>query len=282
VGNSTSPEHWNFYEWTPGFEGIEKGEYSGQNGRLDAAYNLYLIEALRNSIEMGEIIGGKNIDVFKRAYQQIAGAFNSIFWNNEKRLYASFSDNGILSHYSQLVQALAIREKIVPEQHKMELCESIKHSSGLTQSELSSKLIIYESLLEASPENINYVLNDIKNVFGGMCENGATSLWEAAQGADAFEGAGSLCHGWSSVFNYLAGACLLGIKPLKPGFAEFLVRPLESYLSSVNGIVKTPAGEIEISCTKTQEEIIIKLRHPKSLIPIFDLPPKAKITVIKV
>lgn len=280
VENSTSPEHWNFYEWTEGFEGIEKGGYSGQNGRLDAAYNLYLLEAIRCAVSMGNIINSSAVKRFWEAYEKIYGSFNGIFWDKDKRLYASFCENGKLNHYSQLVQALAIREGVVPQRYLTDLSESIKTSAKLTQSEVSSKMTVYESLLNVSDENINYVLEDIKRVFGYMIDKGATSLWETQNGAAAFERAGSLCHGWASVFNYIAGAYLLGIKPEKPGFSEFSVRPLMSSLSSVSGVVKTVEGDIELSCTRTERELIIKLRHPKSCKPKFELPPGAKVRFI--
>jgi hypothetical protein len=32
-----------------------------------------------------------------------------------------------------------------------------------------------------------------------MLDNGATSFYETEEGADAFDKAGSLCHGWSSI-----------------------------------------------------------------------------------
>ncbi len=280
VENSTSPEHWNFYEWTAGFEGIEKGIYSGQNGRLDAAYNLYLLEAIRCALDMGMVINSSSVKKFSAAYDKIYHSFNDIFWDSDKRLYASFRENGKLGHYSQLVQALAIREAVVPARYIAELSEAIKTSPQLTQSEVSSKVIVYESLLNVSDENINYVLDDVKRVFGGMIDKGATSLWETQQGADAFERAGSLCHGWASVFNYIAGAYLLGIKPLKPGFSEFTVRPLMSFLSNISGIVRTVEGDIEVSCTRTDQELIIKLRHPKAFKPKFELPRGLKVRFI--
>lgn len=280
VGNSTSLEHWNFYEWSAGFEGIEEGGYSGQNGRLDAAYNLYLLEALKCALIMGEVINNSSLEKFSAAYNKIFCSFNKIFWDEEKKLYASFSESGKLSHYSQLIQALAIRAGVVPIACITELSHSIKVNSKLIQSEISNKLMIYESLLNASDENIDYVLEDLRLVFGPMIENGATSLWETRLGSDAFEGAGSLCHGWASVFCYIAGAYLMGIKPLKPGFLEFSVHPLITCLPNLSGIVKTPAGEIEISYTKTDQELILKLRYPKSLTPKFDLPQGIKVRFI--
>lgn len=38
---------------------------------------------------------------------------------------------------------------------------------------------------------------------GGMLFDGATSFWETLIGSEDFNGAGSLCHGWSAIPVYL-------------------------------------------------------------------------------
>ena len=42
-----------------------------------------------------------------------------------------------------------------------------------------------------------------------MLDAGATTVWETADGAAAFDNAGSLCHGWSAIPVYYY-ATLLG------------------------------------------------------------------------
>ena len=47
------------------------------------------------------------------------------------------------------------------------------------------------------------VLADIERQWGHMLDEGATSFWETILGEADFEGAGSLCHGWSAVPIYI-------------------------------------------------------------------------------
>lgn len=44
-----------------------------------------------------------------------------------------------------------------------------------------------------------FILNEIRHDYEKMLSFGATSVWETLDGAEAFDGAGSLCHGWSSM-----------------------------------------------------------------------------------
>ena len=43
------------------------------------------------------------------------------------------------------------------------------------------------------------ILQEIDRDYGYMLSRGATTFWETINGADDFDGAGSLCHGWSAL-----------------------------------------------------------------------------------
>ena len=45
----------------------------------------------------------------------------------------------------------------------------------------------------------DFIINDIKKRYKKMLDDGATSFYETEQGASSFNGAGSLCHGWSAL-----------------------------------------------------------------------------------
>ena len=46
------------------------------------------------------------------------------------------------------------------------------------------------------------ILLDIRRKYGKMLEAGATTFWETEKGWRDFDGAGSLCHGWSAIAAY--------------------------------------------------------------------------------
>ena len=62
---------------------------------------------------------------------------------------------------------------------------------------------------EIDEKYADFILSEIERVYGIMLKAGATSFWETEKGESDFDGAGSLCHGWSAIpvyyFNKLNG-----------------------------------------------------------------------------
>ena len=58
----------------------------------------------------------------------------------------------------------------------------------------------YDALLHTDKEKYApFILGEIRRDYGMMLDAGSTTVWETVEGAPAFGGAGSLCHGWSAV-----------------------------------------------------------------------------------
>jgi hypothetical protein len=65
--------------------------------------------------------------------------------------------------------------------------------------------------------------------------------WEARSGT------GSRCHAWSATPTYDLTTHVLGVKPLKPGYAEAEIAPWFGTLLHLEGAVPTPRGLIEVT-----------------------------------
>src|SRR5690606_12403601 len=94
-----------------------------------------------------------------------------------------------------------------------------------------------------------YVLQEMRDYWGGMLALGATSFWEeynpAKKGAAHYAMYGrpfgkSLCHSWGASPIYLLGKYYLGVKPIQPGYSEYRVEPNLGDLSWIEGTVPTP------------------------------------------
>ncbi len=99
------------------------------------------------------------------------------------------------------------------------------------------------------------VLGEMKDYWGGMIREGATSFWEKYNPDDrgtqhlAMYGrpyGKSLCHAWGASPIYLLGKYYLGVRPVKPGYEEFEIRPTLGGLEWMEGDVPTPDGNIHI------------------------------------
>ena len=99
------------------------------------------------------------------------------------------------------------------------------------------------------------VLQEMKDYWGGMLREGATSFWEKYnpedKGTEHLSMYGrpygkSLCHAWGASPIYLLGRYFLGVEPVKPGYEEFSITPNLGGLKWMEGTVPTPDGEISL------------------------------------
>ena len=59
---------------------------------------------------------------------------------------------------------------------------------------------VYDALLQTDKGLYTpWIFADIEQKYGYMLQRGATSFWETIHGEADFDGAGSLCHGWSAM-----------------------------------------------------------------------------------
>ncbi|BBH23634.1 alpha-rhamnosidase [Paenibacillus baekrokdamisoli] len=100
-----------------------------------------------------------------------------------------------------------------------------------------------------------HVLSEIRSYWGGMLELGATSFWEeydpTLPADEQYDMYGdkyrkSLCHAWGAAPNLLLGKYVLGVRPLEPGYTQYIVEPRLCDLEWIEGKVPTSNGDIEV------------------------------------
>ena len=96
---------------------------------------------------------------------------------------------------------MAVVSGCMPEERDT-MIRSLAEDRSLTEVTLGNKLWLYEAWLAGGESNLSLVLQDIDRTFGKMACQSST-LYETSDGADDFELAGSLCHGWSAVACYI-------------------------------------------------------------------------------
>ena len=92
----------------------------------------------------------------------------------------------------------------------------------------------YEMIALSQLGDVNYMLNHVKDYWGGMIKQGATTFWEAYNANDSFAEqymfynrpyGKSLCHAWSSGPAAFLPSGLFGLKPLEDGWKKFTIDP---------------------------------------------------------
>jgi len=260
--------YWNMYEWSQGLAGenIEIGEFNNSHS-YHSCLNLFLIEALDAASQIGTWLGETQSNVFKKEAGNIRIAINAVIPRSVNRIFANDAET---SHrqFSQLTQALMLYNGILKDKDAQALRYEIVHNTSLVPATLSMMCYVYEALLQDREMYASMVFEHIKTTWGHMVASGHTTFWETIKGAADFEGAGSLCHGWSVVPTYFYYAYVLGIRPLDIGFKRFIIDPITCGLSHAEGIVPTPHGNIEVSWRQDGQVCHATIIHPNSIKPI--------------
>lgn len=292
----TGDPYWLFYEWAPGLDHFETGQYCApkDSGRLDAPQNLYLIEAID---ALADMLTFENRASEAAEWQQrsadLRASVHRVFYNEDRKLFASFSENGRTWHFSATIQALALvtgtatgsergelqrqlfesnlnrndcQILMTPERERVMVSGDQEGTKALIPMTLSTLIYGFKALKGASPDIQQTGYDALMKIYGGMALSGATTLWETEQGADDFALRGSLCHGWSASPLWFTSAFLLGVEPVEPGFRRFRVQPHPAGLHRAEGTVPTPQGPIQVSWNREEGAgLDLKIQAPESL-----------------
>jgi len=179
---------WNFYDWEEGLSNVNDKE-------TDVLFNLYFCLALKKLIIIEKHIRDKDLILLTRKlYKRVKNAVNKVFFDSKECIYYTFADDK--SHVCKLSQALALCSGVAKQ--KAKLREKLVHDNNLVDLTLSTKQFEYEALSDNLKKYGDYILNDIRRIWGEMICQGADTFYETSKGAADFDNAGSLCHGWSA------------------------------------------------------------------------------------
>lgn len=138
------------------------------------------------------------------------------------------------------------------------------------QKELLDNVILNEDVLKITTPYMRFyemaclfklgehesVMKEIKDYWGGMLKMGATSFWEAYDPTEEEPKCysmynrpygKSLCHAWGASPLYFVGRYILGIRPTKIGYSEFIVEPNLSIFSEFDAEMPLNEGLIKIT-----------------------------------
>jgi len=194
---------WHFYEWSDTNDGfyIPEDEKNVKDGLYCSFYYL----GLSSLASVFEKLGKKeDADKIRTALVVVKDKINEVFFDSEKGVYASFVRNGKKDAYSEIMQAIALYSGIA-EGKEATLLNVLTNNNDLVKLTLSYLVYKYDALLSQGEKYKQYVYDEIIEKWGKMVFDGSTTFWETEKGADDFEKAGSLCHGWSATPLYIFG-----------------------------------------------------------------------------
>lgn len=178
--------YWNFYEWSEGsnneseIERMSDDPYVKQYDLILNCMYIYFCQIYE------KLYGGKWVD------KSMVEAIHNTFFDEKRGLYQLSTNE---KNFSQLGNSMAILIGLGSKS----LAEKMVNDKTLIEVTLSMNTFYYDALLEFGEEYKDFIIHDIRQKYGYMLEQGATTFWETAKGWKDFDGAGSLCHGWSAI-----------------------------------------------------------------------------------
>lgn len=272
--NNPEAKYWNFYEWTEGLDGVQIINDIPAFGEDPEEYHLcktlFFLEALQAYEDICRYRGKASI-LPQDLSTQIERAINRIFYRADKGLFLNRVPKNEDAPFSELTHSLACHYMELTDEQLDSLRAKMLMPGALKPASLGMKLYKFNALDRLLADQGKSSLEIIREEWGYMLSEGATSFWETIKGAADFDGAGSLCHGWAATPAVYLLSEILGIKPLSPGFRTFALSPKFAPIDFIKGTIPTPAGLIYARWRRTGDHLQIRLRHPQGLecIPSF-------------
>ena len=194
-------------------------------------------------------------DPYQQLAENVIGKTRQLLWNDDCQAWEHAIEEGEINHQiTKFPNMFAILYDIVDDATKRNIVDSVMENNKIDPI-TTPYMRFYELEALCMMGRQTQVLQEIRNYWGGMLREGATSFWEkyipSEQGTEHLAMYGrpygkSLCHAWGASPVYLLGRYFLGIQPTQPGYATWEARPYLADLEWMEGRVPTPNGIIHI------------------------------------
>ena len=197
--------YWNFHEWSDGLDGPCNGQIwrtEDIEPEPDGLLTAIGVFATNRLVALCEWAGEEEKAAYYRAFAERLAKSLERFYSAEKGLYRSYMGS---EKYHAYTQAMALASGAVKDGKRIKhICKVLRapEKYGVVELTLAYFPLKYDVLIEYD-NGLDFVIEQICEVFGGMLFEGATSYWETALGEMDFTSAGSLCHGWAAVACYI-------------------------------------------------------------------------------
>lgn len=281
------PGDWIFVDWA--------GEPLHNEGGVVSFEQILLVRALEAAAAIADEAGARNdADNYRSRAAALRGEVVKLWWNPEKGALMHLLKNdgtldGQLTRYANM---FGIFYGYFDEHQLKSVIENVMLNDRVMKIQ-TPYMRFYELEALCAIGRHREVCEEIKSYWGGMLKLGATSFWElynpAVQGDEQCAMYGrrfgkSLCHAWGASPVYLLGKYFLGVTPLKPGFAEYEVKPNLGGLRWLEGEVPTPFGTIRVRIDEEKVVVVAGGGKGRLVLPdgrVFDIPAREKVEIAR-
>lgn len=194
-------------------------------------------------------------DPYQQLAENVICKTRKLLWDDDRQAWEHAIEEGEINHQiTKFPNMFAILYDMVDDATKRNIVDSVMENNKVDPI-TTPYMRFYELEALCIMGKQTQVLQEIRNYWGGMLREGATSFWEkyipSEQGTEHLAMydrpyGKSLCHAWGASPVYLLGRYFLGIQPTQPGYATWEARPNLADLEWMEGRVPTPNGIIHI------------------------------------
>ena len=196
--------------------------------------------------------------------ENLRNKIKQTFWSYDQKLYYHAIEDGQMNRQvTKFPNMFAILYGLSYKEEQKEIMQSVMLNPAIPPI-TTPYMRFYELETLCMMGYHREVLKEMRDYWGGMIREGATSFWEKYNPGEtgvqhlAMYGrpyGKSLCHAWGASPVYLLGKYYLGVSPTKPGYEEYVVEPHLGDLEWMQGDVPTPFGLIHVEMDTRQIKI---------------------------
>ncbi|MDO6446963.1 alpha-L-rhamnosidase C-terminal domain-containing protein [Colwellia sp. 1_MG-2023] len=221
-------------DWPPS----ERDNFDFQ--KINTVVNAFHYLNLKQLAEMANAIGKNEDGVdFQQRAEKLYNAFNEQLFNENTDLYV---DGEGSSHSSAHGNILPLAVGLVPLDKRQKIFDFLKSKKMAVSVYFAQYLLEALYLHKQTDEALNLLTSKGKRSWFNMLRVGSTITLEAWD--DEFKPNQDWNHAWGAVPGNIVGRYILGIKPIKPGFKQFVIAPQLGSLTFVEGKVPSIVGDI--------------------------------------
>ena len=237
------PDDWIFVDWV---------DFPMHKRGILCFEQILLCKAMETMALCAKLLGINKSD-YRIKSEELRNKVRQTFWSFDKKAYYHAMEEGVLNEQiTKFPNMFAILYGYAYEEQCREIMQSVMLNPDIPPI-TTPYMRFYELETLCMMGYHDEVLKEMRDYWGGMLREGATSFWEkyvpSESGTQHLAMYGrpygkSLCHAWGASPIYLLGKYYLGVSPTKPGYQEYEVRPVLGDLQWMQGIVPTPQGLI--------------------------------------
>ncbi len=248
------PDDWIFVDWV---------DFPMHKRGILCFEQILYMKAMETMALCAKLLGINKSD-YRVKSEELRNRIKQTFWSYEKKAYLHAIEDGQMNpQVTKFPNMFAILYDLSYEEERKEIMQSVMLNPAVDP--ITTPYMRFYELETLCIDGMHtQVLQEMKDYWGGMLREGATSFWEkyvpTETGTQHLAMYGrpfgkSLCHAWGASPIYLLGKYYLGVRPLKPGYEEYEVRPSLGDLDWMEGDVPTPHGLIHVYMDREQVRV---------------------------